>query len=52
MVLGWGEGGLNYLVMVGFGDFVVVGNATTHAIRNGVLVAQIISVVRHIRTKF
>jgi len=26
MVLGWGEGILNYLVMVGFGDFVVVGN--------------------------
>jgi hypothetical protein len=26
MVLGWGEGGLNYLVMFGFGDFVVVGN--------------------------
>jgi hypothetical protein len=26
MVLGWGEGGLNYIVMVSFEDFVGVGN--------------------------
>jgi len=26
MVFGWGEGGLKSLMMVGFGDFVVVKN--------------------------